>query len=313
VPPKLDIASVRADTAARAADIAISILGEPNRAMSSKRELRFGRHGSLSVVIAGPKAGMWHDHESGTGGDMIGFIMRERGGRFPEALRYAEQFVGTAPGISVPAGRKFKGPRPASDTERNRRYALEIWEQARPVGQTLAARYLAMRGFDGLRLTIDEDVLRFHPSCPFREERHPCLLSLLRDVVTDIPCAIQRTAFRPDGSKIGRMTLGPKTTAAIKLSPNVDVNRCLTIGEGLETTLAGMMLGYVPAWALGDANGVASFPVLPGIESITILVDHDRSGTGQRAAITCSARWTNAGREVFRLVPREPGTTLTIC
>jgi putative DNA primase/helicase len=103
------------------------------------------------------------------------------------------------------------------------------------------------------------------------------------------------------------MTLGPKAGAAIKLSPNVDVAERLTIGEGLETALAGMALGYVPAWALGDAREIAAFPVLAGIESITILVDHDPSGTGQRAALTCSARWTSAGRDVFRLVPRQPG------
>jgi Toprim domain len=68
-----------------------------------------------------------------------------------------------------------------------------------------------------------------------------------------------------------------------------------------------MALGYVPAWAVGDAGELAAFPVLNGVESLTILVDHDRSGTGQGAAVTCSARWTSAGREVFRLVPHQVG------
>jgi hypothetical protein len=53
------------------------------------------------------------------------------------------------------------------------------------------------------------------------------------------------------------------------------------------------MLGYAPAWALGDAGELAAFQILAGIQSITILVDHDVSGTGQRAAIRCSSRWTN--------------------
>jgi putative DNA primase/helicase len=70
------------------------------------------------------------------------------------------------------------------------------------------------------------------------------------------------------------------------------------------------MLGYAPAWALGDAGELAAFPILAGIQSITILVDHDVSGTGQRAAIRCSSRWVNAGREVFRLVPRKPGADI---
>jgi putative DNA primase/helicase len=308
--PRIDLASIRGAAVSRAADLAISLLGEPNRAMSSRRELRFGRCGSLSVVIAGPKAGVWHDHETGAGGDLIGLIMRERNAGFREAAQYAEQFIGTASQDPVPTGRRSTESRSdpdIGDAARNSRCALEIWSQAHPIADTLAVRYLAARGFHELPPTVDGDVLRFHPSCPYRESRHPCLLSLLRDIVTDTPRSIQRTALSPDGKKIGRRTLGPKARAAIKLSPNADVDRRLTIGEGLETTLAGMMLGYAPAWALGDAGELAAFPVLFGVESITILVDHDRSGAGQQAALKCSARWTNDGKEVFRLVPRQAG------
>lgn len=42
--------------------------GEPNRALSTRSELRFGRHGSVSVAVAGEKAGLWYDHEAGRGG-----------------------------------------------------------------------------------------------------------------------------------------------------------------------------------------------------------------------------------------------------
>lgn len=81
----------------------------------------------------------------------------------------------------------------------------------------------------------------------------------------------------------------------------------LTVGEGLETVLGGMRLGFRPAWALGDAASVRTLPVLSGIECLTILVDNDESGTGQQAALECSRRWTDAGREVFRLIPNQVG------
>lgn len=42
--------------------------GEPNRAMSTRTELRFGRKGSVSVALTGSQAGAWYDHEAGTGG-----------------------------------------------------------------------------------------------------------------------------------------------------------------------------------------------------------------------------------------------------
>ena len=68
------------------------------------------------------------------------------------------------------------------------------------------------------------------------------------------PRAIQRTALTPAGGKIGRKTLGPKSGAAVKLSAETEVSERLVIGEGVETTLSAMMLGYFPAWAVGDAG-----------------------------------------------------------
>jgi putative DNA primase/helicase len=84
----------------------------------------------------------------------------------------------------------------------------------------------------------------------------------------------------------------------------------LTIAEGIETTLSGMQLGWQPAWSVVDAAGIAKFPVLSGIEALTILVDNDASGTGQRRAMECSDRWTKAGREVLRVLPRRSGDDL---
>lgn len=48
--------------------IARALLGEPNRALSSKAQLRFGKHGSIAVEIAGERRGAWFDHERNTGG-----------------------------------------------------------------------------------------------------------------------------------------------------------------------------------------------------------------------------------------------------
>jgi hypothetical protein len=117
--------------------------------------------------------------------------------------------------------------------------ALELWNEGLPISGTIAAQYLASRGITEPART-DREVLRFHRSCPFGEQRrHPCLLALMRDIQTDEPRAIYRTALTPAGEKIGRMALGPKRGAAIKLSPDHSVAMSLTIGEGLETVLSG--------------------------------------------------------------------------
>lgn len=50
------------------------LLGEPNRTYSGKRELRWGRKGSLVVHV---DRGTWHDFEAGEGGGVLDLIQRE--------------------------------------------------------------------------------------------------------------------------------------------------------------------------------------------------------------------------------------------
>jgi hypothetical protein len=56
------------DLAGHIGDIARRLLGEPNKTLSTKTELRFGSKGSVSVEIAGPNRGQWYDHENQIGG-----------------------------------------------------------------------------------------------------------------------------------------------------------------------------------------------------------------------------------------------------
>ena len=136
----------------------------------------------------------------------------------------------------------------------------------------------------------------------------PLLVGLYRDIFTNEPCAVHRTALSTRGEKIGRMYFGRKAHAAIKLSgADEEVAQGLTIGEGIETTLSAMMLGLTPAWALGDAGAIGNFPVLAGIDGLTILVDHDANGAGQMQAAKCRDRWLAAGGEVLTLQPNRTG------
>jgi hypothetical protein len=56
--------------------VAKRLLGDPNKALSGKGELRFGTHGSLSVDLT---AGVWSDHEAKTGGGVLDLVKREIG------------------------------------------------------------------------------------------------------------------------------------------------------------------------------------------------------------------------------------------
>jgi hypothetical protein len=52
---------------------------------------------------------------------------------------------------------------------------------------------------------------------------------------------------------------------------------------------------------------LGNLPVIPGVDRLIVLVDHDLNGAGQMAAMRCTERWTRAGRSVVRLTPKRPG------
>jgi hypothetical protein len=59
-----------------------------------------------------------------------------------------------------------------------------------------------------------------------------------------------------------------------------------------------MSIGLRPMWAAGSTALMAKFPVLSGVEALTVIVDHDANAAGERAARELEARWLDAGREV---------------
>jgi putative DNA primase/helicase len=214
--------------------------------------------------------------------------------------------IGAEPSAPTPTARLTEN----QEIARNLQFAAEIWSAAVDLSGTIAAGYLA-----GRKLVLPEGisgrVLRFHPRCPFDGRRGPALLALYRHIHTDEPRGIHRRALTPDGRKIGKpLALGAKAGCAIKLTDHADVEHGLHCGEGVETTIAGMMLGFAPAWALGDTGNLRSFPVLAGVDALTILVDHDANAAGQVAAAKCFDRWTAVGREVWSLVPDAVGADI---
>ena len=307
-PQRLDDAG-RSALRAVAPEIVVEFRGEHNRKLSTRKEMRWGNKGSTSLVIAGPKAGCWFDHEIGRGGDIIEFIKNERGCSFVDALDHAAQYVSELRNghhSSRPASRPAPRQTVDDDDERRIEQALAIWCDARPLRGTLAERYLHSRCT--VAPTEALEVLRFHPRCPWGIGTRQAMVALIRDIITDEPTGIHRTALSADGSKVGRKALGLKGGGAIKLSPLMDAGSELLIGEGIETTLSASMLGFgSPAWSVIDAGEMGRFPALPGISRLTIAVDHDVTGAGEKAATETKARWEAAGLRVRTAMPSTPG------
>jgi len=117
--------------------------------------------------------------------------------------------------------RVVRNERPAQfdRTPDTREPALELWRQSRPITGTPAEAYLARRG-----VPFEDaagDVLRWHPECPFGGARTGAMVALIRNIETNEPQGIHRTAITLDGFKRaelgsnGRLTLGTARAGAI--------------------------------------------------------------------------------------------------
>jgi phage/plasmid primase-like uncharacterized protein len=193
------------------------------------------------------------------------------------------------------------------ERERTER-AGTIWREAGPIDGTPGAAYLAGRG-----LAYRGEALRWHPACPFEKTRQGCMIGLVRNICTNQPQAVHRTAIDPSGRKIGRKAYGPTSGGAVKLTDDDAVTMAIAIGEGIETTLSIREvpdLGRMPVWSVLSAGGISTFPALPGIESVWIAADNDASGTGQKAARTAAERLNAAGIETIVLEPLRLGADL---
>lgn len=189
----------------------------------------------------------------------------------------------------------------AIDTDRAAKIAaaIRIWREGVDPRGTPAERYLTARGL-ALDAVSAFGALRWHPGIG-------AMLALFRSLATGEPQAVSRTFLDVDARKVDRRFLGPVAGAAVMLDPSEAVTLGLLVAEGVETALAARMLGLTPAWALGSAGAIAAFPVLAGVEALTIAGENDDAGA--RAVAGCGERWHAAGREV-RIVRSERGKDL---
>lgn len=170
--------------------------------------------------------------------------------------------------------------------------ALSAWNEVRRPEGTLTARYLIeQRRIDIAGMECGH-VIGHHP-------RVRAMVALMSDPITAEPCGVHRTFLDGEGRKIDRKMLGRQ--GVVRLSRDEDVTTGLGICEGIEDGLAILLAGWAPVWAATSAGAIARFPVLPGVECLTIFADADDAG--QTAAATCAARWQAAGREATVSAP----------
>lgn len=192
-----------------------------------------------------------------------------------------------------------RAPLLSQDAKSKTYYAKRIWSESSDYLDTPAWNYLVSRGLS----PVNTSALRYHHAAPLVGNKVPALIAAMVNAKTNEFQGIHRTRLNPKDKAM----LGSSKGAVVKLSGDDSVISSLNICEGIETGIALMNMGYAPVWACLTAGGIAKFPVLEGIETLSIFADNDINNVGQNAAIECGVRWREAGKEVKAYAPNQSG------
>jgi phage/plasmid primase-like uncharacterized protein len=268
---------------------------------------------SLGVHLAGSKAGVWSDFACGGGGDALHLIAAVHGRDLKEAWVWAHRWLGLEEGEPAPKRKQPSAAKRKSTEDDKPERWRRPWVEAKPISRTLAATYLGARGLQVFVEFGDPagDRLRFLPRHPRKNpdgvlEYHPALIALLRDLHTGKACGIHNIYLLPEGSdrlrdRKAKTTWGRKVGAAVMFDPFHAPVYGLVIAEGIATAVSILSAQLHPVWATCGAGSIAAFPVLGGIDTMTIAADSDEPG--QKAATACAERWRAAGREAAIITP----------
>ena len=275
--------------------LAQNLLGEPNRALSSAHNWRYGSKGSLSIEIGhGSKRGLWKSHDDDAGGGPIQLIQHVRKCSVVEAFAFAKHFLGDEGTRPAPRPRQAPPPKPKLEPEASRTdHAMAMWSGARPLAGTIAARYLVeFRGVPAKSISDLEPVARYHPAyraSPDARISHPALIVLATDS-SDSSCGIQAVRLQANGRKFAgsfpKISNGILTGAAVRL-PGIGE---LIIAEGIEKGIVAWAATGRPVWvSLGSLIKVTL--QVPDGTSVTLSRDQDRPDSPAAKAFdaTCNA------------------------
>jgi DNA primase len=238
--------------------------------------------------------GFFHCFGCGAHGNAIDFVMRSDNLNFRTAVAKLASGQG-AVAAAAPADGRAGGRR--EKDERNRRIALQLFEDAEPAGGTLVETYVRSRGVS----LPPAPVLRFSPRCWNRESgrKLPAMLARVDDIDGDF-LGVHRTWLLPDGSgkaelEDQKMSLGRVRGGAIRLAP---AGPMLAVAEGIENALSATAVKGIPAWSAVAKGGFKSLQLPAEVREVLIVADHDHNGGGEIAARAAGQRWAAEGRHV---------------
>ncbi|MFZ5685684.1 MAG: DUF7146 domain-containing protein [Pseudomonadota bacterium] len=170
--------------------------------------------------------------------------------------------------------------------------AQRLWAEGQPLGRSLSARHLALRG-----VRAPPEGLRHHPAVPaavyaWSGRRRPALLAAIRAPASGEVVGVEVTYLAPDGAR-ARLRLPRKTVglcpagAAVRLAPP---GPRLLVGEGVFTCLSAAEWFALPAFALLSTRNLRRWRPPPGVGFVLIAADRGADGEASARALAAALR-----------------------
>lgn len=304
--------SKQIDDALRAAteELVSYFRGLPNKALSGRNEMRWGKCGSLAAVINGRNTGKITDYEGGPGKSYspLGFIAAELRCDMAGAFKFARDWLNLSDDRPAPTAKqviKSPEPVPAADAASRRKASRlrNILASLRDLSGTPGELYLRNRG-----IHIDQfpDAVRWMtPTWGGLLDGAPQRGGALVVIATDAagkPQAAQVIHLTDDGLKapkdlvggVVKRTAGTLAGAAVRLPGTGSV----VLAEGPETGLSIWAATGREVWiCLGVSNFAKQ--IMPPGSTVVIARDHDKPGCPADKQVTKAATTlTEAGHTV---------------
>ena len=325
-----NIGELRDALRADAAGIGELLLGPPNKRLGTKKSLRWGKQGSLSLSITGTKKGVWYSHEEGRGGDLLGLIRYVKGCDENDALRWASDRTGVS--ISIPANEdsaEARQRRAQQESDRRARQAeadaqrqaeedaerrsgiawvQRIVQATVPATGTLADWYLRQARGIPRPAAGWPDAVRWHSGYN--------ALVVIATRVDGTVQRLQRVHLSASGEKLGaeelerrglpnaKITNGPQDGAVVRLPG--DPAGPLLLAEGPETGLACWSSAGFETWIALGGIGTVELPVgrrVVAISDDNPLARDAKLGSAARALNKAAAAWRKAGVDLVIATP----------
>lgn len=277
----------------RMEELALHLLGTPNRKLSSRDELRFGNRGSTSVNIGGAEPGVWYDHEAGKGGGGLELIQHVQHCDLREACAWADDWLGlallpaaseTTPKACKPktepapsAETEVTAPPPAEPPSAPTEFAAKVANivvQSGPAQGTPAEVYLRSRG---ITMPLPQSI-RYRDGAM---RQYGALVGLATDDAGEV-LAVQQVYLTSSGEKApvhpakrtNKAVEGWAERSAVRLPGRAPVILC----EGIETALSLCQATGQETWACLGISNIAKAPLPEGAEVI-VARDGDIPGS----------------------------------